>query len=334
MRKNLKYNLSWTVLAVAVYLGIFVLKSAGLLSGVVEDTLSLIGINIILAVGLNLIIGFSGQFSLGHAGFMAIGSYATAIFTQIQPTYAGFLLSILIGVGITIVVALIVGIPTLRLKGDYLAIATLGIAEIIRILIVNGKDDLSQGIFATGGAAGIFGIVDYANWEVIYIFMVLTTVIIANFIHSGTGRTVLSIREDEIAAEAMGVNSTKVKVLAFVLGAATASIAGSLHASYIQTIVPGDFGFMKSVDILIIVVFGGIGSLTGSFVAAILLGVLNHVLRNVQAISDYRMIVYALALVIIMIFKPGGLLGKKEMSMKKLFQRIGKGGKEHASVDR
>ena len=186
-----------------------------------------------------------------------------------NPTYGGFFLGMLVGAVLSGLLALGVGIPTLRLKGDYLAIATLGVAEIIRILIVN-LDDI------TNGPAGIFGIPQFTTWE------------------------------NEIAAESMGVNTTKYKVMAFVVGAMTASVAGTLFAGYKQSVFPGDYGFMKSVDILIIVVFGGMGSTTGAVISAIVLGVMNTFLQDTGSL---RMIIYALALIIIMIFKPSGLLG-------------------------
>lgn len=321
MKSTKRLTIIWLLLIVLGYGIIFTLRQSMLMSDMVIDSLSMIGINIILAVSLNLIIGFSGQFSLGHAGFMAVGAYTTAIFTTHFPTYLGFLLSIVLGAMITALLALLVGIPTLRLKGDYLAIATLGIAEIIRIVIVNGQDDPSEHLFATGGAAGIFGVVNYANWEVIYILMVLSILVISHFIRSDLGRMMLAVREDEIAAESIGIQPTSIKVLAFVIGATIASVAGSLHASYVQTIVPNDFGFMKSIDILIIVVFGGIGSLTGSIVAGVLLGILNHFLRNVSGVSDYRMIIYSLALILMMLYKPSGLMGEKEFSLKRLMNK-------------
>ncbi|MGP3639098.1 branched-chain amino acid ABC transporter permease [Lentilactobacillus hilgardii] len=285
----------------------------GVINAFIENMLVTIGINIILATGLNLIIGFAGQFSLGHAGFMAIGAYATAIITQTATTPAGFYLSIVIGIVVSILVALIVGIPTLRLRGDYLAIATMGAAEIIRIIINNMK--------ITGGAAGIFNIPQLASWPTVYIMVCVTTIIIVNFIHSRGGRAVTSVREDEIAAEAMGINVFKWKLAAFTLGAATAAVAGSLHASFLQTISPNDFGIMESISILIIVVLGGVGSITGTFVAAAVLGVLDTVLQDFGAL---RMVIYAAALILIMIFKPSGLLGTWELSIKRIFKRFGR----------
>ena len=212
MKKNLKVNLSWLALIVVLYAILEVLTRTNILNLYYVQILMGIGISILMGLGTNLVLGFSGQFTLGQAGFMAIGAYATAIMTQQNPTYGGFYLSMLVGVLIAVVVALIFGIPTLRLKGDYLAIATLGMAEIIRILIVNGGD-------LTNGAAGLTGILPYTTWPVIFAFVVVITILVLNFLRSSMGRQVIAVREDEIAAEAMGVNVTKMKVLIFVMGA-------------------------------------------------------------------------------------------------------------------
>lgn len=324
MKKNLKYNIAWLIIACVIYFALFTLYSTGVITIFTDAIIVNIGINIILAVSLNLIIGFSGQFSLGHAGFMAIGAYAAAILTQDNPTYVAFAIALVAGMVIAGLIALVVGIPTLRLKGDYLAIATLGVSEIIRILIVNTES-------LTNGPAGIFGIPQFSNWQVIFVFMVLAVLLVSNYIHSGAGRATLSVREDEIAAEAMGVNTTKYKVTAFVLGAMLASLAGSLYATYQQSVFPSDYGFMKSIDILIIVVFGGMGSTTGAILAAGVLGVLNMYLQD---FGSLRMIIYSLTIIIIMIFKPGGLLGTWEFSLKKLMNRFSKKGDDHdASIN-
>lgn len=310
MKKNLKINILWFVLLLAGYGLITLLASAGVLNDFYLQILQQIGINIILAVGLNLIVGFSGQFSLGHAGFMAIGAYAAAIIGSKSATYPAFFAAMVLGAVIAGTVALIVGIPTLRLKGDYLAIATLGVSEIIRILIINGGD-------LTNGAAGILGIPAFTNWQIVYFFVVITTILTINFLRSPIGRATLSVREDEIAAESVGVNTTKIKVVAFVFGAITASIAGSLQAGFIGSVVPKDYTFINSINVLIIVVFGGLGSMTGTIVAAILLGILNMVLQNVASI---RMIIYSLALILVMIFRPGGLLGTWELNFSRFFK--------------
>ncbi|MGX7131367.1 branched-chain amino acid ABC transporter permease [Enterococcus songbeiensis] len=324
MKKNLKYNLGWLAVALLIYGVLLALYNGGIITLFTNRIIVNIGINIILAVGLNLIIGFSGQFSLGHAGFMAIGAYSGAIMAINNPTYLGFFSGMLVGMVISGIVAVVVGIPTLRLKGDYLAIATLGIAEIIRILIVNMSD-------LTKGAAGIFGILPFTSWEMVYLFTVLTIIVVANFVHSGPGRATLAVREDEIAAESMGINTTKYKVVAFVVGAVTASIAGTLFAGFQQSVFPKDYGFMKSIDILIIVVFGGMGSTTGAVVSAVVLGILNMFLQDFGVL---RMIIYALALVIIMIFKPGGLLGTWEFSVRRIMNKFKRGDDSDASVGR
>ncbi|MCW1052712.1 branched-chain amino acid ABC transporter permease [Streptococcus anginosus] len=311
MKKNVKVNILWFVLLLAGYGLLTLLVSAGVLNDFYLQILQQIGINIILAVGLNLIVGFSGQFSLGHAGFMAIGAYAAAIIGSKSATYPAFFAAMVLGALIAGAVALVVGIPTLRLKGDYLAIATLGVSEIIRILIINGGD-------LTNGAAGILGIPAFTDWQMVYFFVVITTILTINFLRSPIGRATLSVREDEIAAESVGVNTTKIKVIAFVFGAMTASIAGSLQAGFIGSVVPKDYTFINSINVLIIVVFGGLGSMTGTIVAAIVLGILNMVLQNVASI---RMIIYSLALILVMIFRPGGLLGTWELSLSRFFKK-------------
>lgn len=311
MKENLKVNILWLLLLLAGYSLISVLVSVGVLNLFYVQILQQIGINIILAVGLNLIVGFSGQFSLGHAGFMAIGAYAAAIIGSTSPTYGAFFGAMLVGALLSGVVTLLVGIPTLRLKGDYLAVATLGVSEIIRIFIINGGS-------LTNGAAGILGIPNFTTWQMVYFFVVITTIATLNFLRSPIGRSTLSVREDEIAAESVGVNTTKIKIIAFVFGAITASIAGSLQAGFIGSVVPKDYTFINSINVLIIVVFGGLGSITGAIVSAIVLGILNMLLQDVASV---RMIIYALALVLVMIFRPGGLLGTWELSLSRFFKK-------------
>lgn len=311
MKENLKVNILWLLLLLAGYGLISVLVSVGVLNLFYVQILQQIGINIILAVGLNLIVGFSGQFSLGHAGFMAIGAYTAAIIGSKSPTYGAFFGAMLVGALLSGAVALLVGIPTLRLKGDYLAVATLGVSEIIRIFIINGGS-------LTNGAAGILGIPNFTTWPMVYFFVVITTIATLNFLRSPIGRSTLSVREDEIAAESVGVNTTKIKIIAFVFGAITASIAGSLQAGFIGSVVPKDYTFINSINVLIIVVFGGLGSITGAIVSAIVLGILNMLLQDVASV---RMIIYALALVLVMIFRPGGLLGTWELSLSRFFKK-------------
>lgn len=312
-----KTNLCWIALAAVVFTVVTVLINAGLLGSYYQITLYNICINIILAVSLNLIIGICGQFSLGHAGFMCIGAYSAAIMVKSMPNMGGFAIGIIIGLIISTIAALIVSIPTLRLRGDYLAIATLGFSEIIRIVVLNME--------ITNGAAGITGIPQLTSWPLLFIVMVLSIMIVTNFGRSRQGRACISIREDEIASEAMGVNTTKYKTLAFVIGAMLASVAGALYACNFFVIQPDLFNFNKSIDILVMVVFGGMGSITGSLIAAVFIGILNTVL---QSFSSIRMIIYGLALVGIMIFRPGGLLGTKEFTFSALFKRRKKKGGE------
>ncbi|GAB1476055.1 branched-chain amino acid ABC transporter permease [Bacillota bacterium] len=288
---------------VLVYIIVQALIVTKIINPFYEITLAMICINIILAVSLNLVTGFTGQFSLGHAGFMAIGAYFGAIINMNMNSTAGFLAGIFAGALAAAAVGILIGIPTLRLKGDYLAIATLGMAEIIRVIFLN--------LEITNGAAGLNGIPRFTNWTWLFIFTVASIVLINNFLRSTQGRACISIREDEIAAESMGINTTKYKVMAFAIGAFFAGTAGALYSSYFYFIKPGLFGFLKSIDILVIVVLGGMGSITGSVIAAILLALLTTFL---QAFTEIRMILYAALLVIIMIFRPKGIMGTREIT--------------------
>lgn len=308
-----KVNLVWTAIILAIFALFALLMQTGVINSYYESVLFTICINIILAVSLNLVIGICGQFSLGHAGFMAIGAYSAGVVSKMIPGYGGMLLGILAGFAISAVAALIVSIPTLRLRGDYLAIATLGFGEIIRILIMNMK--------ITNGAAGLTGIPQLTTWPLLYLCTVISVIICTNFMRSAQGRACIAIREDEIAAEAMGINTTRYKVMAFVVGAILASLAGSLFANYFFVLNPNQFTFNKSIDILVMVVFGGMGSMSASVLAAILIGLLNMYL---QQFTDLRMIIYGAALVLMMIFKPSGILGTWEVSLTRLFDRMKK----------
>ena len=307
-------NLLWAALVLGVFVLLNVMVSFGILNNVYQTVLMTIGINIILAISLNLIIGITGQFSLGHAGFMIIGAYSCGVMLKNVATgVPGVLLGMAVGMLISAAVALIVAIPTLRLRGDYLAIATLGFGEIIRIVILNMK--------VTNGAAGLI-LPKAVSWQMVYWALVLCTLVIVNFTRSAHGRACISVREDEIASEAMGINTTKYKIMAFVIGAMIASVAGALYAGAFYVIKPDMFTYSKSIDILVLVVFGGMGSFTGSFISSILIGILNTAL---QQFSSVRMIVYGLALVAIMVFRPSGLLGRKEFTFSALMKRFDKG---------
>lgn len=307
-----KRNIITFVLILLFYAAVQALISTGIINSFYEITLATICINIILAVSLNLVTGFTGQFSLGHAGFMSIGAYVGAIINMNMNSTSGFVIGIFAGAVAAAIVGILIGIPTLRLKGDYLAIATLGMAEIIRVIFLNME--------ITNGAAGLNGIPRYTNWLWLFIFTTGTIILINNFIKSSQGRACISIREDEIAAESMGINTTKYKVMAFALGALFAGIAGALYSSYFYFIKPTLFSFQKSIDILVIVVLGGMGSITGTVIAAIILALITTAL---QKYAELRMIIYAILLVAIMIFRPQGLMGTKEVSDLFKFKKKG-----------
>jgi len=305
VRQSRKKN---TVLTLVLALGSFALIQGLSMAGVIRSyqmvTVATICINIILAAGLNLVTGFTGQFSLGHAGFMAIGAYACAIFTLRDGSMGSFIIGVLVGAVLAAICGILIGIPTLRLKGDYLAIATLGFAEIIRIF--------AQNLEITGGAAGLSGIPKMTNWPMLWAFTVVTLILIIAFIKSSHGRACIAIREDEIAAESMGINTTKYKVMAFAIGAFFAGVGGALYASTFYILKPTTFGFMKSIDILMVVVLGGMGSMTGTVIAAAVLALITMLL---QSFSELRMVLYAIMLIGIMLFRPQGLMGDRELSV-------------------
>jgi len=264
------------------------------------------GINVILAVSLNLINGFTVQFSLGHAGFMAVGAYAAATLTTsfgaaLLPLVGGqtwllFLLALLGGGLMAAVAGLIVGVPSLRLKGDYLAIVTLGFGEIIRVVL--------QNIDAVGGPRGMIGIPGYANLFWAYGLAALCIYVVWAMVHSTYGRGFVAVADDEIAAEAMGINATRYKITAFLVGAFFAGLAGGVYAHFKQYIAPQGFGFDKSIEIVVMVILGGMGNTIGVIAAAILLTVLGEWLRQ---FGDYRMILYSLLIIVLMITRPQGL---------------------------
>lgn len=280
----------------------------GVLNAYYAQVLTTMSMFIILATSLNLINGITGQFSLGHAGFAAVGGYFSAIITtRLAPPIPSpilFFISLLVGGLAAALAGFLIGLPTLRLRGDYLAIATLGFGEIIRVLFVNWK--------YVGAAAGMWGIPGYTNFLWAYSLAVFTVLFIVNFMNSSHGRACVSIREDEIAAETMGINTTKYKVMAFTFGAFFAGVAGGIFAHLIRLLHPQSFTFQFSVEILLMVVLGGLGSITGSIAAAIFLTFINEALRQ---FAELRMVIYALMLIGIMLFRPQGLLGTKEFSM-------------------
>jgi branched-chain amino acid transport system permease protein len=275
------------------------------------------GINITLAVSLNLINGFTGQFSLGHAGFMAVGAYSSAVLTtnygaKLLPLVGGqtwilFPVALCVGGIVAAAAGLVVGIPSLRLKGDYLAIVTLGFGEIIRVIL--------QNIDAVGGARGMIGIPSYTNLFWTFGLAAITVYVVWALVNSTYGRGFVAVSDDEVAAEAMGINTTRYKIIAFVVGAFFAGAAGGIYAHFKQYIAPVSFDFNKSVEIVVMVILGGMGRNAGVIAAAILLTLLPEGLRmladvspKLEWIADSRMLLYAILLIVLMITRPQGLL--------------------------
>lgn len=289
---------------------------------------SIVGVNIILAVSLNIVNGMTGQFSIGHAGFMAVGAYisgkvslATAdvaisglpvvLSDQLQ-----FLVAMLIGGAAAAACGFVVGLPSLRLKGDYLAIVTLGFGEIIRVIVQNTE--------AFGRALGLSGIPQRSSLAMVWFWVFLTVLTARRIAESSHGRSLWAIREDEIAAEAMGVNTTGYKVRAFVISSFFAGIAGALFAHFVPIINPGSFTFVKSMEVVTMIVAGGLGSTTGSIVAAVFLTLLPEVMRSAftagggdsslaQKIDQIRMPIYGILLVVLMLARPQGMFGTREI---------------------
>ncbi len=310
-RMKLSKNIIGTILLIfAVYFAVGFLIKGEIINPFQQVNLFLMGINIIMAVSLNLIVGFTGQLALGHAGFMAIGAYVSAIFTV--KLGLGFGLGVIAGALAAAISGVIIGLPTLRLRGDYLAIATLGFAEIIRVVFVNTE--------YVGGAAGMIGIPQLTNWTWLYFLTVATIILIKNFINSTHGRACISVRENEIAAETMGINTTKYKTLAFSMGAFFAGVAGALYAHYFFLIQPITFSFLKSFDALVMVVLGGLGSITGSIIAALLVTGLSAALQD---LAGLRMVIYAAVLIVVMVYRPQGLMGSREFSLSMLKKERG-----------
>jgi branched-chain amino acid transport system permease protein len=309
----------WLSVVLAVVVGVIVqfLINGDMLNSFYVNTLFFIGINIILAVSLHLIIGITGQFSIGHAGFLAVGAYASAIMTM--KLGMPFPVALMVGGLAAAVAGLIIGIPTLRLRGDYLAIATLGFGEIMRIVFLN--------INYVGGASGMT-VAHLVTWPWLFACVLITIIVIVNFTNSTHGRACIAIRENEIAADAMGINTTFYKVMAFIIGAFFAGVAGALYAHNFYIIQPTNFGFLKSFDILIFVVLGGLGSMSGSVIAAILLTIISAYLSNYP---EVRMVIYSLVLIVMMLFRPQGLLGTKEITTFFKVGKTAKGGVQNDS---
>jgi branched-chain amino acid transport system permease protein len=322
-------NLIFALIVIAVLFGLDFVFQAGLINPYYTRILMLCGISITMAVSLNLINGFTGQFSIGHAGFMAVGAYSAAYFSvnygaNLANSLGGgklgwvvaLTLTTLVGAAVAALAGLAVGIPSLRLRGDYLAIVTLGFGQIIVVFLNN--------IEAVGGARGYSGIPIVKSFFWIFLIAVLTIVIVYNIVNSAFGRALISIREDELAAEAMGVNTTRYKVMAFVISSAMAGAGGALLAHFDGYLNPKSFEFIKSFEFLIMIILGGLGSIVGSVLGAIVLTILPEGLRG---FAEYRMVIYSLLLIILMITRPQGLLGSSDAfkGLRKRLRRLTEG---------
>ena len=323
-RKTLKMQLRYSINAVLICVLFLVLNylTQNVLSTYQNKVLLLVGINIILAVSLNVATGYLGQLPLGHAGFMAVGAYTCALFTKYSPLPENFNgLSFALGLALGALMAglfgVAIGIPALRLTGDYLAILTLGFGEIIRITLNNIDDVLGYDLFY--GAKGLKNIPKYSNYWTVFVCVVITCFAIHAMMKSRHGRAILAIRDNEIAAESCGIQTTYYKVMAFSFSAAFAGLAGGLYACYLGVLDPSSFGFMKSIEILVMVVLGGMGSMLGSILSASVLTILPEALRS---FADYRMVIYSLVLVFMMIFRPGGLLGSYDFSLSRIIEKV------------
>jgi branched-chain amino acid transport system permease protein len=321
----------WPLGAGLVFLGLLGQVLPAVMNPYYFSILIYAGINITLASSLNLVNGLTGQFSMGHAGFMAVGGYVAAFMNMslfMDVHFAGMpnfvseglflFLSLIVGGLSAAALGYVVGLPSLRLKGDYLAIVTLGFGEIIRVLILN--------MDFIGGARGIPGIPQWTNFFWVYGVALVCIVSINRLMDSSHGRALLAVREDEIAAEATGVNTTKYKVVAFVIGAFWAGVAGALFAHFLTYLNPSTFDFNRSFEIIIMVVLGGMGSMTGAVFAAVFLTVLRESLRPLQELTqlDFRMVIYSLMLIILMLTRPNGFLGTKELTDLGWFKRFKK----------
>lgn len=292
-----KNNIILFAITIVVYALVMILVNAELLSRQMTSIIVPVCVNVMLAVSLCLIVGFLGELTLGHASFMSIGAYTGALITMnltTLPSPVAFALALVAGGLMAGLFGVLIGVPVLRLKGDYLAIVTLGFGEIIKSII--------NSLTITGGAAGLSNIPKYSTYKqftLIYIIMILMILLIANLVNSRHGRAISSIRDNYIAAEATGIPVSRFKVIAFVISAVLAGIAGVIYAHNVGILKPGNFDYNKSIEILVMVVLGGMGNIKGSIIAAVILTLLPEVLRG---LDDYRMLMYAVVLIAMMIF--------------------------------
>lgn len=351
INKQTKSNLITYGMVIAAYIVVQALLSAGKVSSLMEGLLVPLCVYAILAVSLNLTVGILGELSLGHAGFMCVGAFSSAFFSKcmvdvIPSSGLRFFFAILIGAAVAAVFGVLIGIPVLRLKGDYLAIVTLAFGEIIKNLInvifigkdeagfhFSMKDAMSLNMDATGktiinGPQGITGTPNDSTFLIGVILLLITLFLVLHLIHSRDGRAIMAIRDNRIAAESIGIHITKYKMMAFTISAALAGVAGVLYAHNLATLtaLPKNFGYNMSIMVLVFVVLGGIGNIRGSVIAAVLLTLLPEVLRF---LSDYRMLIYAIVLIAVMLFNwsPKAIELRERYSPRQVMKRK-KAGKE------
>lgn len=345
LSKTAKSNLVTYTIVILAYIVCEILMKTGHMSSLMKGILVPLCVYAILAVSLNLTVGILGELSLGHAGFMCVGAFSSAVFSKcmantIQVGMVRFLIAVLIGVVCAGICGVLIGIPVLRLRGDYLAIVTLAFGEIIKNLVnvvymgrdshgfhFSMKDAMSLGMEPDGeviikGAQGITGTPTDSNFTIGVILLLITLFIVLNLIHSRTGRAIMAIRDNRIAAESIGINITKYKILAFSVSAALAGAAGALYAHNLSTLtaLPKNFGYNMSIMILVFVVLGGIGNIRGSIIAAVVLTLLPEMLRS---LNEYRMLIYAIVLIATMIFtwSPKGIEFRERYSPAKLLHK-------------
>ena len=321
MNKTTKSNLITYALVIVVYIIVQILVGTGNISSLMKGLLVPLCVYVIAAISLNLVVGISGELSLGHAGFMCVGAYSSAFFSVLVgdglPELVRFLLAILIGAAVAAIFGILIGIPVLKLRGDYLAIVTLAFGEIIKNLMnvlyigrdskglhfsvtdTSGLNMGADGKVIVKGALGITGTPKNSNFTIGVVLILIALFIILNLINSRSGRAIMAIRDNRIAAESIGINITKYKLMAFSISAALAGVAGALYAHNLATLTVKKFDYNTSILILVFVVLGGIGNIRGSMIAAVLLTVLPEVLRG---LSDYRMLIYAVVLIAMMLF--------------------------------
>ena len=352
MNKTTKNNFITYGMVLVIFAVAQTLSSTGNLSRLLTGLLVPICVYVIAAISLNLVVGYSGELSLGHAGFMCVGAFSGAFFTKVAESAipsvgVRFFIALLIGAAVAGLCGFLIGIPVLRLKGDYLAIVTLAFGEIIKNLInvmyvgvdqhgfhFSIKDTTSLGMDDTGvviikGAQGITGTPKAATFTVSILLVLLTLVIVLNLINSRTGRAVMSIRDNRIAAESVGINITKYKLMAFAISASLAGVAGVLYAHNLSSLAatPKNFGYNMSIMILVYVVLGGLGNIRGSIIAAVILTALPELLRG---LNDYRMLIYAIVLIVMMIFNSSPKVLEKRAVMKEKFRNKKNTAKEAA----